>query len=68
VGRVVERPAKENKNQIKIKMLTLKKFTGGGGTASMSTQSVMQVALQPNQLLSQFFFMEVHSWYKKEFF
>jgi hypothetical protein len=30
VGRVFERPAKENQNQIKIKMLTLKKVTGGG--------------------------------------
>lgn len=55
VGRVFERPAKENQNQIKIKMLTLKKVTGGGGTASMSTRSVVHLALQANQLLSQFF-------------
>jgi hypothetical protein len=60
VGRVFERPAKENQNQIKIKMLTLKKVTGGGGTASMSTRSVVHLALQANQLLSQFFFTEVH--------
>jgi hypothetical protein len=60
VGRVFERPAKENQNKIKIKMLTLKKVTGGGGTASMSTRSVVHLALQANQLLSQFFFTEVH--------
>ncbi len=67
MGRVFERPAKENQNQIKIKMLTLKKVTGGGGTASMSTQSVMHLALQANQLLSQFFFTEVHGT-KRNFF
>ena len=55
MGGVFERPAKENQNQIKIKMLTLKKVTGGGGTASMSTRSVAHLALQANQLLSQFF-------------